>query len=238
MVNPGLTVKEMYHQTKQLVSVDCIIFGYEDDEIKLLVFKRWIEPCKGELSLLGGWVNKDESVREAAKRVLKLISGLNDIYLEQVDVFSETDRDTGGRVISIAYYALMKIDEQNRYLIEQHSATWVSLNNKPKLIFDHNEMVEKALEKLRLNATNDLIGEHLLPEKFTLLQLRKLYNAIFQREFDPGNFRKKVLSLKVLEQLTEKDTLESKRGAFYYRFKKQIQGNIGNQIVRIVNINC
>jgi 8-oxo-dGTP diphosphatase len=226
-------VEEMYQHTKQLLSVDCIIFGYEDEEIKLLVFKRWIEPCKGELSLLGGWVNPDESVTDAAKRVLKLISGLNDIYLEQVDVFSEVNRDSGGRVISVAYYALMKIDEQYHHLVEQNSATWVSLTNKPKLIFDHDEMVEKALEKLRIKASYDLIGEHLLPEKFTLFQLRKLYNAIFQREFDPGNFRKKVLSLKVIEQLDEKDTTESKRGAFYYRFKKEVQANFSNQIFKI-----
>lgn len=235
IITERLMVKEMYKNARQLISVDCIIFGYEDDELKLLVFKRWIEPCKGELSLLGGWVNQDESVTNAAERVLKLISGLNDIYLEQVDVFSEVNRDPGGRVISVAYYALMKIDEQYKHLIEQNSATWVSLNNKPKLIFDHDEMVEKALEKLRMKATYDLIGEHLLPEKFTMLQLRKLYNAIFQREFDPGNFRKKVLSLKVIEQLNEKDTTESKRGAFYYQFKKRIPANFGNQIFRVEN---
>lgn len=225
----------MYQHTKQLVSVDCIIFGYEEDELKLLVFKRWIEPAKGELSLLGGWVNHDESVTDAARRVLALISGLKNIYLEQVDVFSDVGRDPGGRVISIAYYALMKIDEDDKKLVEQNSASWVSLNNKPKLIFDHDTMVERALEKLRINASNELIGEHLLPEKFTLLQLRKLYNAIFQREFDPGNFRKKVLSLKVLEQLNEKDTTESKRGASYYRFKKGGEVRAGNPIFKIDN---
>lgn len=223
----------MYQHTKQLVSVDCIIFGYENDELKLLVFKRWIEPCKGELSLLGGWVNPDESVADAARRVLKLISGLNDIYMEQVDVFSEVGRDSGGRVISIVYYALMNIDEQNKKLVEQHSAKWVSLNNKPKLIFDHDLMVEKALEKLRMKATYILIGEHLLPKKFTLLQLRKLYNAIFQKEFDPGNFRKKVLSLRLLEQMDEKDTAESKRGAYYYRFKEKDQADFSHQIFRV-----
>ncbi|HOO83190.1 MAG TPA: DNA mismatch repair protein MutT [Prolixibacteraceae bacterium] len=223
----------MYQHIAQLVSVDCIIFGYENDELKLLVFKRWIEPCKGKLSLLGGWVNPDESVTDAARRVLKLISGLNDIYLEQVDVFSEVGRDPGGRVISIAYYALMTIDEQNQKLIEQHSAQWVPYNKKPGLIFDHDTMVEKALEKLRMKASYNLIGEHLLPEKFTLLQLRKLYNAIFQKEFDPGNFRKKVLSLKLLEQLSEKDTTESKRGAYFYRFKKKDHANFSNQIFRV-----
>lgn len=225
----------MYQHSKQLVSVDCIIFGYEDNELKLLVFKRWIDPCKGELSLLGGWVNTDESVTDSARRVLQLISGLDDIYLEQVDIFSKPGRDVGGRVISIAYYALMKIDEQNKSLVSQHSATWVSLNDKPSLIFDHDLMVEKALDTMRLKAANALIGEHLLPEKFTLLDLRRLYNAIFQREFDPGNFRKKVLSLKVLEQLDEKDTSESKRGAYFYRFKKEKQLDLGQKIFKIDN---
>lgn len=225
----------MYQHTKQLVSVDCIIFGYEEEELRLLVFKRWIEPAKGELSLLGGWVNDDESVTDAARRVLNLISGLQNLYLEQVDVFSEVDRDPGGRVISVAYYALMKIDEENKKLVQEHSATWIALNNLPQLIFDHNLMVTKALDKLRLKASYELIGEHLLPEKFTLLQLRKLYNAIFQKEFDPGNFRKKVLSLKVLEQLNEKDTTESKRGAFYYCFAAKAGDNFNHQIFKIGN---
>ncbi len=225
----------MYQHTQQLVSVDCIIFGYEDEELKLLVFQRWIEPAKDELSLLGGWVNDDESVTDAARRVLTLISGLENIFLEQVDIFSEVGRDPGGRVISIAYYSLMNIDEKNKKLVQKHSATWVSLNNLPKLIFDHNLMVEKALEKLRYKASYDLIGEHLLPEKFTMLQLRKLYNAIFQKEFDPGNFRKKVLSLKMLEQLNEKDMTESKRGAFFYRFARKNGDHFRQQIFKIDN---
>jgi 8-oxo-dGTP diphosphatase len=224
---------DIYRHTQQLVSVDCIIFGYEDDELKLLVFKRWIEPAKGELSLLGGWLNDDESVTDAARRVLNLISGLKDVFLEQVDVFSDVDRDPGGRVISIAYYSLMNIDDDNKRLVQEHSAAWVSLKNRPVLIFDHDRMVELALEKLRYKASYDLIGEHLLPEKFTLLQLRKLYNAIFQKEFDPGNFRKKVLSLKVLEQLDEKDTTESRRGASFYRFKESSGRGFGTQIFRM-----
>lgn len=213
----------MYEHTKHLVSVDCIIFGYEEGEMKLLLFKRWIEPSKGELSLLGGWVNDDESVDDAARRVLKQISGLNDIYMEQVDVFSKVERDPGGRVISIAFYALMKIDEQTQNLVNEHSATWVPLYGHPQLIFDHDEMVELALDRLRHKASRELIGEQLLPENFTMIQLRRLYNSIYQCEFDPGNFRKKVLSLNVLEQLNIKDTSESRRGAYFYRFKPKAE---------------
>ncbi len=223
----------MYNHPKQLIAVDCIIFGFENDELKLLVFERWIEPHKGKLSLLGGLVNPDESVTNAAKRVLNQISGLDDIYMEMVDVFSEVNRDSGGRVISVAYYALLEINEQNKQLIEKNSAKWISLLKHPKLILDHNEMLEKAIEKLRIKASYDLIGEHLLPRKFTLLQLRKLYNAIFNKEFDPGNFRKKVLSLNALQQLPEKDTNESKRGAFYYRFRKRKTNSTLQQIFKI-----
>jgi 8-oxo-dGTP diphosphatase len=224
---------ELYSHIKQLVSVDCIVFGYDEGELQLLLFKRWIEPSKGELSLLGGWVNPDESVNDAARRVLNLISGLDDIYMEQVDVFSDAERDPGGRVISIAYYALMKIDAHTHELVSRHSAVWAPLKDRPHLIFDHDEMVEKALEKLRRKASYELIGQQLLPEMFTMKQLRGLYSAIYQREFDPANFRKKVLSLNVLQQLNIKDTGESKRGAYYYKFRPQSEWVNNDRIFRI-----
>lgn len=223
----------MYQQEAILITVDCIVFGYEDDELKILLFNRWIQPSKDKLSLLGGWVNKDEAVDEASRRVVQTITGLENVYMEMVDIFSAVDRDPGGRVISIAYYALMPINEENKKVVETHSAQWFSVQNMPDLIFDHNRMVEKALEKLRNKATTALMGEQLLPKRFTLLQLRKLYNAIFQVEFDPGNFRKKVLSLKVLEQLDIKDTNESKKGAYYYRFKSNNLLNNNDLIFKV-----
>ena len=226
MTNTGV-----YNRKGLLVAVDCIIFGYAEQELKLLLFERWIEPDKDKLSLLGGWVNDDESVTEAAQRVLKLITGLGNLFMEMVDVFSEVDRDPGGRVISIAYYALMNIREPDKKIVEEHGAKWVSLNELPKLIFDHNEMVDKALAKLQNKASFDLIGEHMLPSMFTLSQLRKLYNAVFQVEFDPGNFRKKILSLKLLEQMNVKDYSESKKGAYFYRFKPVTERKENKRIV-------
>ncbi len=223
----------MYQHEGILITVDCIVFGYEDDLLKILLFKRWIEPSKDQLSLLGGWVNKNESVDDASRRVLQTITGLENIYMEMVDVFSEVHRDPGGRVISIAYYALMPITEENKKVVESHSAEWYPVHEMPELIFDHNQMLEQALSKLRSNATTSLIGKQLLPKRFTLLQLRKLYNAIFQVEFDPGNFRKKVLSLKVLEQLDIKDTSESKKGAYFYRFKEDGSNDNNNQIFKV-----
>ena len=226
-------VVPFYDYSSHLVSIDCSIFGYENSDLQLLLFKRVLEPSSGEWSLVGGWVEPNESVEDAARRVTLKITGLKDVYLEQVHVFSDPNRDPGGRVISVVFYALMRIDEHDKDLVESFGAKWFSLTELPPLIFDHDTMVEKSLDKMRLKASYELLGNQLLPENFTLLQLRQLYNAIFSKEFDPGNFRKKVLSLKVLEKLSSKNTNESKKGAFYYRFKKELVRHDVNPIVKI-----
>jgi len=217
---------------KRLISVDCIIFGYEKDQLKLLLFKRIIEPAKGKWSLIGGFINGDESAEDAARRVLTYITGLKDIYLEQVGVFSEPDRDPGGKVLTVAFNALIRIDKHSNDLIKEYGASWFPISEVPKLIFDHDEMLQDAFEKLRLKATYNLIGRQLLPEKFTLTHLRQLYNEIFQKNFDPGNFRKKVLSLKLLERLDEKDMSESKKGAYYYKFKDEEENSHSEPIFK------
>jgi ADP-ribose pyrophosphatase YjhB (NUDIX family) len=204
------------------VSVDCVILGYQDEEIKLLLYPRSFEPFKGNWSLLGGFVEENESADEAAARILKQTTGLEQIFLEQVASFSKPNRDPEARVISLAYYALIRIDLHDEERVKENGAFWVSINKLPNLIFDHQEMFEKALVKLQQKAGFSLCGSELLPEMFTLIQLRKLYEAIFQREFDPGNFRKKILSLGVLEKLSEKDASESRKGAFYYKAKSNI----------------
>ncbi len=223
---------DQYDKNKRYISVDCTIFGYEQDQLKLLVFKRIIEPALGEWSLIGGWVKENESAEEAARRVLHFITGLSDIYLEQVHVFSDPKRDPGGNVLTVVFNALIKVEEHSSQLIEKYDAKWFSIDQVPKLIFDHDDMFRIAFEKLRLKATYNLIGRQLLPEKFTITQLRNLYNAIFQKSFDPGNFRKKVLSLNVLEQLEEKDMTESKKGAFYFKFKDIEESNVVEPIFR------
>jgi ADP-ribose pyrophosphatase YjhB (NUDIX family) len=204
------------------VAVDCVILGYQDEEIKLLLYPRSFEPYKGKWSLLGGFVQENESADEAAARILKQTTGLEQIFLEQVASFSEPDRDPEARVISLAYYALIRIDLHDEEKVKENGAFWISINKLPNLIFDHQQMFEKALVKLQQKAGYSLIGSELLPEMFTLIQLRKLYESIFRREFDPGNFRKKILSLGVLEKQSEKDISESKKGAFYYKAKSNI----------------
>ncbi|MBA7553955.1 hypothetical protein ES705_46560 [subsurface metagenome] len=222
-----------YKYPKQHVAVDCIIFGYEDDKLKLLLSQRKFEPAKGKWSLMGGWVAENETVEKAAERVLFQITGLKDIYLEQVHVFSKPQRDPGGRVISTAFYAMIRIDKHDKDLVEEHGARWWKFDRQPNLIFDHNQMVKYAHEKLKLKASYELIGANLLPGKFTILQLRTLYQAIFQRQIDPGNFRKKIFSLKVLERLNDKNTSDSKKGAYYYQFRKYTEELVNERIVKL-----
>lgn len=209
-----------YHDKypKHHVAVDCVIFGYEEDQLKVLLSKRRFTPAEGTLSLIGGFIQEEETAEEAACRVLKLVTGLTDIFQEQVEVFSAANRDPGGRVISIVFFAMIRIDKHDRDLTEKHGTEWIPIDKIPSLVFDHTQMLYAAHEKLKQKASHELIGKDLLPSKFTLTDLRSLYEAIFQKNFDPGNFRKKVLSFKMLEKQNEKNTTESKKGAFYYRF--------------------
>jgi ADP-ribose pyrophosphatase YjhB (NUDIX family) len=201
------------------VAVDCVIFGYEEDTLKLLLYPRQFEPSKGEWSLMGGFVHDDESMEDTVKRVLKRTVGLEKIYVEQVGAYSDPKRDPGGRVISMAYFALIRIDEHDQELAAEKGGSWWSVASMPDLIFDHGQMVKDALIRLQRKASYELIGKELLPKTFTLTQLNSLYNAIFQKQFNAGNFRKKLSTLNVLEKLKTKDRQGSKRGAFLYRFK-------------------
>ena len=206
---------------KFLVAVDCIIFGFDGKELNLLLIKRNFPPAAGEWSLMGGFLEGKESLDEAAKRVLKKLTGLDNVFLEQLQGYGEINRDPGERVISIAYYALIKIDEYNKELANDHNAQWFPINNYPHLIFDHGNMVTGALKRLQREAQNKPIGFELIPEKFTIPQLQKLYEAIFRKEFDKRNFRKKILSFRVLKKLNEKERISSKKGAFFYQFDQE-----------------
>ncbi len=205
-------------KSKYLVAVDCIIFGFDSEGLKLLLLERNFEPAKGKFSLMGGFLAEGENTEEAAARVLEDLTGLNDVYLEQLQAFSAVNRDPGARVVSVAYYALINIEEHNHASVEKHSAFWVRYEDIPELIFDHKQMVDKAIARLRRKAATMPIGFNLLPEKFTLTQLQKLYEAIYQQNIDKRNFRKKILSTGVLNKLTEKDKKSSRRGAFLFTF--------------------
>jgi len=206
--------------TKHLVAVDCIIFGYDihAKKIKLLLIKRSFKPAKGKWSLAGGFIENNESIDEAVQRILFKLTGLNITYLKQSYSYGDTDRDPGARVISVAYYSLIKIQLIDNELTMKNGAHWRSMEKLPKLIFDHPVMVNKALADLRSQAKVKPIGFELLPDKFTLVQLQELYEAIYNRTIDKRNFRRKILSMDILEKLEEKEKETSKKGAFYYRF--------------------
>jgi hypothetical protein len=169
---------------------------------------------------MGGFLRKDESIENAASRVLQNLTGLTNVYMEQLSAFGDLERDPGARVISVAYYALININNYDKYLVKQHNAHWIKITDLPELIFDHKQMVDKALRRLRRKASTQPVGFNLLPEKFTLPQLQRLYQAIYQVDFDKRNFRKKILSLGILEKMEEKDKESSKRGAYLYRFNE------------------
>lgn len=203
---------------KILVAVDCIIFGFDGGVLKVLVFKRKVEPFSGSWSLIGSFVAEIESAEEAAKRVLFEITGLKKIFMEELKTYSSVTRDPGARCISIGQYALISLSKKNKKLTETHGAEWLSIIDLPELVLDHQQMVADALERLRNKARFYPIGLELLPKKFTIPQLQSLYEELFQLLFDTRNFRKKLLSLNMLIQLDEKDKTSSKKGAYLYEF--------------------
>jgi 8-oxo-dGTP diphosphatase len=221
------------HQ-KILVAVDCIIFGFDGSQLKALLIKRGIEPEKGKWSLMGGFVGKNENADEAAIRVLYQLTGMSDIYMEQLYTFSDVARDSAGRVISIAYFALINISDYSEQLQLQHEAKWFPLNKIPSLIFDHKKMVAKAKELLRQKVASHPIGFELLPPKFTLPQLQSLYEAIYETPLDKRNFTKKMLSLGILNKLNEKEKESSRKGAFYYTFDSNKYGKLQANGVKFI----
>jgi len=214
---------EIYsNSTRHIVAVDCIIFGYDilEKELKLLLFKRLFEPAKGSWSLAGGFVEPHESLDNAASRILRNLTGLESVYMKQSFAYGEIERDPGDRVISIAYFALITIRDINRELAEKNGVSWRSLSLLPDLIFDHPLMVKQALIDLQNQIRIKPVGFELLPEKFTLVQLQDLYEAILRKNIDKRNFRKKILSMGILEKLEEKEKETSKKGAWYYKFNE------------------
>lgn len=215
---PGPVLDYYGQNDKMYVATDCIIFGFDEGKLKLLIFKRRVEPLKGSWSLIGSFVKLDEDVDQAAKRVLKEITGLENVFMEELKSYGKAERDPGYRSISIGQYALIRLDEYDKELVEKHGAHWYEIEEVPDLVLDHSQMVEDALNRIRRKARYKPIGFELLPEKFTIPQLQQLYEAIYQKELDARNFRKKVLSLNVLVKLNEKDKSTSRRGAFLYKF--------------------
>ena len=212
------TITEYKVHHRMLIAVDCIILGFDGKDLKALLVKRGFEPGSGNWSLMGGFVKKDESVETAAFRILEVLTGITNIYLEQLYSFGEVNRDPGGRVVSIAYFALIKIDDYSPEVMKEHHAKWFNTRHIPAMIFDHKKMILMAKDRLQQRVANHPVGFELLPHKFTLPQLQNLYEAIYETTFDKRNFSRKILALHILKKLDEKEKSFSKRGAFYYMF--------------------
>ena len=205
---------------KVLLAVDCIIFGFDNEDLKILLVKRDFEPEKGKWSLMGGFLKKDEILDDTAIRVLNKYTGFQDIYMEQLYAFSEINRDPVERTISVAYYALIDVENHNEELLKNFNAKWFSVSEVPKLIFDHDKMISHAIRRLRYRTSIKPIGFELLPEKFTMRQLQKLYEAILSKELDKRNFISKINSLDILIKLEDKDMMSSRKGSYLYTFDK------------------
>lgn len=207
------------------IAVDCIIFGLVEGRLCLLLTKRDFEPEKGKWSVMGGFVQEGESVDDAARRVLSRLTGLDNVYMEQVHAFGELHRDPGERVISVAYYALIGPGEYDQELLARHNAVWVQLDELPPLGFDHPEMVRMTLALIRRKFSTEPIGFNLLPELFTLSQFQTLYETILGEPIDKRNFRKRVAETACIEKTDLIDKSSSRRGASLYRFNASLYGS-------------
>ena len=208
--------------SKVWVSVDCIVFGFENNQLKLLIGRRQMDPGRGEWSLYGGFVRDDEGLDEAANRVLYSLTGLKEIYMKQVGAFGAVDRDPGERVISVAYCALINVNDYDDKLRQQYELEWADLGQLPKLYSDHNQMVSKAISLLRRRIKTEPLSFNLLPDLFTLTQLQHVYEAILGEEIDKRNFRKRIKQIDFIEKTELIDKVTSKRGAALYRFNKRM----------------
>ena len=208
--------------SKVWLSVDVIIFGFDEGKLKVLIGRRQMDPGRGEWSLYGGFVAADEGIDECAERTLKELTGLKKLYMRQVGAFGSVNRDPGERVVSIAYYALINVKDYDEKLRREHNVEWVDINSLPPLYSDHNEMVRQALHRMQLKMRTQPIGFRLLPKLFTLTQLQRLYEAVSGQEIDKRNFRKRIKDMDFIEKTELIDKKSSKRGAALYRFNKKV----------------
>jgi len=211
-----------YDYPRPAVTVDCVVFGLDDAGLHILLIQRGGPPFEGDWALPGGFVLMDETLEEAARRELSEETGLSDVFLEQLYTFGAIGRDPRARVVSVAYYALTNIrDHRVRAATDAREAAWFKVGDTPRLAFDHEQIVETAMERIRGKIAYRPIGFELLPKKFTLTQLQHLYETILQRELDKRNFRKKVLSLGLLVELDELEKDVPRRRARLYRFDRK-----------------
>jgi 8-oxo-dGTP diphosphatase len=211
-----------YKYPRAAVTVDCVVFGLDERDLKVLLIQRASEPFAGRWALPGGFVDVHESLDAAALRELREETGVDKLFLEQLYTFGTVDRDPRERVISVAYYSLVRLrDHRVQAATDARNAAWFALDDLPKLAFDHQRIVETAHTRLRGKVRYQPIGFELLPAKFTLRQLQQLYECVLDRPLDKRNFRKKILGMELLEELDEVEFDVAHRAARLYRFDRK-----------------
>ena len=210
-----------YEYARPALTTDCVVFGLDDDDLKVLLIQRGIEPFKGKWALPGGFIQVGEDIDTCARRELQEETGLKNIFLEQLATFGTPKRDPREHVVTVAYYALVNlIDHTPAAATDADNAAWFALDDLPKLAFDHAKILKTAKERLQGKVRYQPIGFELLPEKFTLTQLQKLYERILEHALDKRNFRKKVTKLDILEETDEVEQDVARRAARLYRFDR------------------
>ncbi len=211
-----------YKYPKASLTVDCVVFGLDEQDLKVILIKRDLEPFSGQWALPGGFVLMNETLEESAIRELREETGVEKVFLEQLYTFGKVDRDPRDRVISVAYYALVNLrDHKIKAATDARDAAWFSVYDLPKLAFDHDEIFNTALKRLKAKVRYEPIGFELLPKKFTLTQLQNMYEKILEENLDKRNFRKRILSMDLLDELDEVEMDVAHRAAKLYKFNEK-----------------
>jgi len=214
--------QEPDEQVIQSLSIDNVIFGIGDGVLKVLLVRQEDPRHAGSWALPGGWLRRAEDLRDAAYRILKELTGLSDFYLQQLKTFGKVERFPGERVVTVAYYALVNAEAYTLVLGNSaRDAAWHDVNHVPDLVYDHNEILSVAIERLRRDARDEPIGFELLPARFTLAELQSVYEAIFDAKLDKSNFRRRIIKLGFLEECMEKQHAVPHRAARYYQVDKK-----------------
>ncbi len=212
-----------YEYPRAALTVDCVVFGIDEGDLKLMLIQRKLPPFKGKWALAGGFVRVDETTENAALRELEEETGLKNVFLEQLYTFSAIDRDPRERVVSVAYYALVRLsDHEVSAASDAQDAAWFEIDEHPKLAFDHQGIVDLAHERLKNTLRYRPIGFELLPERFTLSQLQHLYEVILDTTLDKRNFRRRVLKTGLVIETGEVQKDVAHRAAQLFSFDKEL----------------
>jgi 8-oxo-dGTP diphosphatase len=219
-----------YEFARPALTVDIVVFGLDEEDLKVMLIQRDLAPFEGHWALPGGFVRVEETLDAAARRELVEETGLKDIYLEQLYTFGAVERDPRERVVTVAYYALVKLEGHDVHAsTDARNAAWFPVSDLPDLAFDHETILGVAHERLRGKVRYQPIGFELLPDRFTLRQLQHLYEVILDRELDKRNFRKKVLAMEIVKETNEIEKDVAHRAARLFRFDKRTYDRLTKQ---------